>query len=108
MLELARAALVTRPRGHNQADQDAAFRVYANELAVFPIDVVVTAIRAGDNGWFPPLDLVKSRCAEAVRSRQRILAALKRPAPVQTAQSEWTRPNEDEKAQVSDMVAELT
>lgn len=78
--ELVRLKLVTKARAEDPAVTDAAISIMAEELSVWPIDVVRTACRAwGRNStWWPSLAELNGECDWRGRRRMRMAAILRR------------------------------
>jgi hypothetical protein len=83
MKALARLKLSVNPR--NQDADDARFQraIYCDELAEFPLDVVVEGLRklARLEDWFPPISKVRDQCQHLVRWRRVTRDALAKALP---------------------------
>jgi hypothetical protein len=105
-MELARLKLITAGRGLDQVDLKATLATYAEELRVYPADIVATACRRGWK-WFPTAEELLDVCRPLLRSRQIIADALRRAPQDRITQAPWEPPSDDDKRYVSDLVSHL-
>lgn len=79
VVELMRLRLVTKTRAEQQAITDAALSIMAEELSVYPADVVQAACRSwGRNStWWPSLAELNLECEWRARKRLAMARALR-------------------------------
>jgi hypothetical protein len=76
--EVARLRLMTKTRAVSEEDQAALLHVMSEELAIFPADVVVDALRgwARRETFFPSLAEIVEQCHRTARRRRRLAECL--------------------------------